>query len=52
MGVSLGSDSIGRDVFSRLIYGTRVSLIVGFIPMVFTLLIGVTVGLIAGFVGG
>jgi oligopeptide transport system permease protein len=48
----LGSDSIGRDVFSRLIYGTRVSLFVGFIPMFFTLLIGVTVGLISGFVGG
>jgi oligopeptide transport system permease protein len=48
----LGSDSVGRDVFSRLLYGTRVSLIVGFIPMTFTLLIGVTIGLIAGFVGG
>jgi oligopeptide transport system permease protein len=48
----LGTDSIGRDIFSRLIYGTRISLVVGFIPMFFTLLIGVTVGLIAGFVGG
>lgn len=48
----LGSDSVGRDVYSRLIYGTRVSLIVGFIPMFFTLLIGVTIGLIAGFAGG
>lgn len=48
----LGTDSVGGDVFSRLIYGTRVSLIVGFIPMIFTLLIGVTVGLVAGFSGG
>jgi oligopeptide transport system permease protein len=48
----LGTDSVGRDVFSRLIYGTRISLIVGFIPMFFTLLIGVTLGLIAGYAGG
>ena len=48
----LGTDSVGRDVFSRLVYATRVSLIVGFIPMFFTLLIGVTIGLLAGFAGG
>lgn len=48
----LGTDSIGRDVLSRLIYGTRVSLIVGFIPMFCTLLIGVLVGLTAGYAGG
>lgn len=48
----LGTDSVGRDVLSRLIYGTRVALVVGFIPMVCTLLIGVTIGLVAGFVGG
>ncbi len=48
----LGTDSVGRDVFSQLVYGTRVSLVVGLIPMLLTLLIGTAVGLIAGFAGG
>ncbi|HEU4327092.1 MAG TPA: ABC transporter permease [Roseiflexaceae bacterium] len=48
----LGTDSNGRDVLSRLIYGTRTALVVGFIPMFFTLLIGIAIGLTAGFAGG
>jgi oligopeptide transport system permease protein len=48
----LGTDSVGRDVLSRLIYGTRTSLIVGFIPMFITICVGTTIGLVAGFSGG
>ncbi|WP_409305984.1 oligopeptide ABC transporter permease [Peribacillus sp. SCS-155] len=48
----LGNDSSGRDILSRLLYGGRVSLIVGFSAMIFTLFIGVTLGSIAGYYGG
>ena len=48
----LGTDAIGRDILSQLIYGTRVSMVVGFIPQIIILLVGIPIGLIAGFVGG
>jgi oligopeptide transport system permease protein len=48
----LGTDTIGRDVLSRVIYGARVSMMVGLTPVLIILLIGTTVGLVAGYTGG
>ncbi len=48
----LGTDAVGRDMLSRLIYGSRYSLFVGCIVVSLSLLVGVVIGLIAGFVGG
>lgn len=47
----LGTDELGRDVFTRLAYGSRVSLTVGFLTVALSLLVGGTVGLLAGFYG-
>jgi oligopeptide transport system permease protein len=48
----IGTDAIGRDVLSRLLYGTRTSLIVGFIPTTIILLVGTLIGLFSGYKGG
>lgn len=48
----LGTDSSGRDNFARLLYGGRISLVVGFSAMMFSLIIGVVTGTIAGYYGG
>jgi ABC-type dipeptide/oligopeptide/nickel transport system permease subunit len=48
----LGTDSVGRDTFSRIIYGTRISLIVGISAVIIQVLIGVMLGLLAGYYGG
>jgi oligopeptide transport system permease protein len=48
----LGTDQLGRDVLSRMIYGARVSMLVGLGSQVIVLLIGVPLGALAGFIGG
>lgn len=47
-----GTDELGRDIFSRIIYGARISLSVGFAVVSFSLLLGVLAGTLAGFYGG
>ena len=48
----LGTDQQGRDMFSTMIYGSRISLIVGFSAIIFSLVLGVFLGLTAGYFGG
>jgi ABC-type dipeptide/oligopeptide/nickel transport system permease subunit len=48
----LGTDNLGRDVLSRIIYGTRVSLQVGIIAVGISVLLGVPLGLLSGYLGG
>src|SRR3546814_17078376 len=48
----LGTDGVGRDMFVRILYGARVSLAVGLLATAVSLVIGVTYGAVAGFLGG
>jgi oligopeptide transport system permease protein len=48
----LGTDTLGRDVLSRVIYGARVSMLVGFLPTTIILIVGTFIGMVSGYIGG
>jgi peptide/nickel transport system permease protein len=48
----LGTDQLGRDILARIIYGSRISLLIGLVSVALSLPIGVSVGLLAGYFGG
>jgi oligopeptide transport system permease protein len=48
----LGSDQLGRDILSRLMWSTQISMLVGFVPVAIIFVMGVTIGLVAGYYGG
>jgi peptide/nickel transport system permease protein len=51
-GFPLGSDELGRDMLTRLIYGARLSLLMGLVPVVVAFIAGTALGTIAGYIGG
>ena len=51
-GYLLGTDELGRDMLTRLMYGGRLSLMMGVLPVLFAFIVGTSIGVIAGYVGG
>ena len=51
-GYLLGTDELGRDMLTRLMFGGRVSLLMGVLPVLFAFVVGTSIGVIAGYVGG
>ncbi|WP_127090493.1 ABC transporter permease [Aquabacter cavernae] len=51
-GYPLGTDELGRDMLSRLVYGGRLSLLIGILPVILAFCIGTSLGLVAGYAGG
>lgn len=47
-----GADNVGRDIFSRVVYGTRLAIYIGLLGVIAPMLIGLTIGLLAGYFGG
>jgi peptide/nickel transport system permease protein len=52
MAFPLGTDDQGRDLYSAILYGSRLSLMIGFASVTFAMVVGVTLGLVAGYLGG
>ncbi len=52
VGYPLGTDELGRDMLARLVYGGRLSLMIGISPVLYAFCIGTSLGLVAGYVGG
>ena len=48
----LGSDQLGRDILTRLIYSARISMVVGLVPTLMVFIVGISLGLLAGYFGG